>query len=336
MAIKIEYIEYDGLVYDLQVESDESFVANGVVVHNCVMIPVIPGFEPIPAQSGEDWFNGQPDSVKRQMLGPGKYEAYKSGKFAFSQLVTVKPNRTWGPSAQVTSLKDLLDGNGGFTAPPLPRHPNPTPQAPVAPTLQPNPSPLPALAHDLLEQLDLHQVGPQWGKQAHYQSQSYGGVIFDEKGRVLLRKPTGGFGGVEWTFPKGKMDAPDEHPVQTALREVEQETGHSGQITGLVPGQHKGDTGVTNYFIMKSSGFDKAKMDDETEELIWATWDEAEKLIKQGKNKKAVERDLKVLTAATLAHGDLETGFTTNDYLFKQQKSKPVIITTFSDALIRI
>lgn len=51
-------------------------------------------------------------------MGNGRFEAYKDGLFTLDQLVTVKPNPVWGPSAQVTSLAGLLKGRGGG-APPL-------------------------------------------------------------------------------------------------------------------------------------------------------------------------------------------------------------------------
>lgn len=273
----------------------------------CAMLGIIPGLDPIPTESGEAWFNRQSAEVQKQMMGPGKYAAWKAGKFDFNQLVTVKPNATWGPSAQVTSLKDLLRGRGGFTPPSLPRPKPPKPSLPSLPTQQPGPSPLPALNHDALQQLDLHQVGPGWGQQAHWQEQSYGGIIFDEQGRVLLRKPTGNFDGYAWTFPKGRMDSAGEHPVATALREVEQESGHSGAIIGLVPGQYQAGPGSTknNFFLMKSQGFDASKMDRETEDLIWATPAEAEALIGQGTNRAGVKRDLAILKAATTEYAAL-------------------------------
>jgi 8-oxo-dGTP pyrophosphatase MutT (NUDIX family) len=295
----------------------------------CSMLPLVPGFEPVQFETGPEWFMKQPASVQKEMMGPGKYELWKAGGFEFDQLATIKPNRTWGPSAQVTTLKDLQRGRGGFRPPgsPTPAQPRP-PTGPVAP----GPSPLPGLDHEALMIKDLHQLGPDWGEQTNWKNQSYGGILFDDQGRVLLRKPTGEFGGYAWTFPKGKMNNSKEHPVQTALMEVEEETGHDGQIIGLVPGQFKGDTGQTNFFLMKSNSWDRSLMDDETERLVWATPEEAKKLIRQGANEKGVKRDLAVLEAATKAHGDLLSGEATNDYLFDQKG--PVVITNFSQPLL--
>jgi hypothetical protein len=133
------------------------------------------------------------------------------------------------------------------------------------------------------------------------------------------------------------MDSPDEHPVHVASREVEQESGHDCAIIGLVPGQYQAGPGstVNNFFLMKSNGFDKSKMDWETEDLIWATPAEAKALIKQGANKPGVDRDLAILGAATKMHSDLSTGTASNDYIFKQKGYTPnAIITNFSNATI--
>lgn len=84
----------------------------------CSLIPLVEGF-PLPQwQRGLDWFKTLPDEEKRRMMGNGRFEAYKEGLFSLDQLVTVKSNPVWGPSAQVTSLAELLKGRGGG-APPL-------------------------------------------------------------------------------------------------------------------------------------------------------------------------------------------------------------------------
>ena len=67
----------------------------------------------------------------------------------------------------------------------------------------------------------------------------YGGVIFDDLARVLLREPSSHFDGYHWTFPKGASE-PGEHPVDTALREVFEETGHRPDVVGHVPGAFRG------------------------------------------------------------------------------------------------
>ncbi|MBV9864749.1 MAG: NUDIX hydrolase [Abitibacteriaceae bacterium] len=62
---------------------------------------------------------------------------------------------------------------------------------------------------------------------------AYGGVVFDVEKRVLLRKPSNGWGGYAWTFPKGAPEWElDAIPEQTALREVREETGVTRQAVG--------------------------------------------------------------------------------------------------------
>ncbi len=64
----------------------------------------------------------------------------------------------------------------------------------------------------------------------------YGGVVVNEAGEVLLYEPLNHFGGYVWTFPKGTQEE-GESPEQTALREVEEETGVRACIVGEVPGE---------------------------------------------------------------------------------------------------
>lgn len=95
----------------LQTESDRL-----IPLHpqdRCAIIPVIPGHT-INRKWGKQWFDDQPASVQREILGDGRYEAYKDNRFDFDKMVTVKNNPTWGPSAQVTSLNNLLKGRGGL------------------------------------------------------------------------------------------------------------------------------------------------------------------------------------------------------------------------------
>jgi SPP1 gp7 family putative phage head morphogenesis protein len=126
---------------------------------------------------------------------------------------------------------------------------------------------------------------------------SYGGVVVDSRGRVLLREPKGHFDGYAWTFPKGGVEGGD-NPLQTALKEVTEETGHKGRTVGYLPGAFKGGTSDVHMFLMKSEGFDSSKMDAETKGLRWVTKEEAAKLIGKSKNKAGQKRDLAILDAA--------------------------------------
>lgn len=129
---------------------------------------------------------------------------------------------------------------------------------------------------------------------------SYGGVLFDTDGRVLLREPAGHFDGYVWTFPKGRPDG-TRTAEETALREVLEETGYHAEIVRTVPGKFAGGTGTNVYFVMKPIG-DPTKTDSETQSLRWVTPDEAKKLIGQTTNAVGRKRDLAVLEAAVAAY----------------------------------
>jgi len=126
---------------------------------------------------------------------------------------------------------------------------------------------------------------------------SYGGVLFDDAGRVLLRKPTNEFDGYVWTFAKGRLDG-NSTPEETALREVREETGYTATILGAVPGEYPGGSSVTFYYIMSPDGAPQPFDSAETEEIRWSEYEEAVELIGQTRNVVGRQRDLAVLQAA--------------------------------------
>ena len=125
---------------------------------------------------------------------------------------------------------------------------------------------------------------------------TYGGVVLNAAGRLLLREPKGHFDGYVWTFPKGKPE-PSETEEETALREVWEETGVVGDIAKRIPGEFQGGTSKTIYFLMTVER-ETGELDDETESVAWVTADEAAKLIQQTPNQIGRKRDLAVLKAA--------------------------------------
>jgi 8-oxo-dGTP diphosphatase len=131
---------------------------------------------------------------------------------------------------------------------------------------------------------------------------SYGGVPFDESGRVLLREPAGHYDGYHWTFAKGRIDPAEGTAEAVALREVFEETGYHAEIRGRVPGTFKGSTGQNIYFIMWPKGSPE-KPGPETVAVRWATPQEARELIAQTTNAIGRRRDLDVLEAALTACG---------------------------------
>lgn len=150
---------------------------------------------------------------------------------------------------------------------------------------------------------DLHAEG-EWPPGA---KPRYGGVVFNEAGEVLLREPAGHFDGYVWSFPKG-ASLSGEHPAETALREVREETGCDPVLVGHVPGTFTGGVvGSHNYFyVMQQTGsrFDEAvvRRDGETASVRWASYDDARKLISLSTNIGGRKRDLATLDAAYEAH----------------------------------
>ena len=150
---------------------------------------------------------------------------------------------------------------------------------------------------------DLHAEG-EWPVGA---KPRYGGVVFNEDGEVLLREPAGHFDGYVWTFAKG-ASLSGEHPVETALREVREETGCDPMVIGHVPGVFTGGVvGSHNYFyVMVQIGnrTDEFAMrrDGETASIRWASYDDARELVSLSTNTGGRKRDLATLEAAYKAH----------------------------------
>ena len=139
---------------------------------------------------------------------------------------------------------------------------------------------------------------PTWSEHPDWRKQSYGGVLVNNQGKFLLREPANHFGGYTWTFPKGTVGDAAEHPVDTALREVAEETGRKGRILEPLPGNFQGSTGNTNFYLMRSEGHDPSLMDKETWQTKWVAYPEARYLLSQSKNPIGRSRDLAILDRA--------------------------------------
>lgn len=75
----------------------------------CTTIPVVRGASPLIWRQGPEWFEAQSPATQRDILGKGHYYRWQNGDFNLRDLVTVKPNATWGDSLQVTPLKELVN-----------------------------------------------------------------------------------------------------------------------------------------------------------------------------------------------------------------------------------
>lgn len=133
---------------------------------------------------------------------------------------------------------------------------------------------------------------------------AYGGVLFDDRGRVLLVEPAGHYDNTVWTWPKGKPSG-ETTAEAVALREVREETGYHAQVLARVPGSWRGTTGHTVYFVMRPIG-PPVTTCDEIALTRWVAPAEAPSLIQQTTKAKARDRDLEVLTAAVRVHDRLK------------------------------
>jgi 8-oxo-dGTP pyrophosphatase MutT (NUDIX family) len=123
-----------------------------------------------------------------------------------------------------------------------------------------------------------------------------GGVVVDGEGRVLLRRVANDFGSARWTWPKGRPDV-GETPEETALREVREEVGVVASIVAPVPGEFRGTTTATSFWLMEPIE-DLGSFDSETAEVRWVSPDEARELISESPSRVVRERDLAALEAA--------------------------------------
>lgn len=81
---------------------------------------------------------------------------------------------------------------------------------------------------------------------------SSGLLIREPDGRVWLMRPSGGFGGYEHTFPKGRQERGLSLQAN-AIKEAFEETGLKAKITGLA-GDHEGDLTVTRFYTAEREG----------------------------------------------------------------------------------
>lgn len=134
-----------------------------------------------------------------------------------------------------------------------------------------------------------------------------GGVVFNDEGQVLLRRTRGDYGGVRWTFPKGRVDDGESFEA-AALREVKEETAHKARILTVIPKWFEGDVTYTLYFVMAPVRrvVRGPHFWFETAEIRWYTPAEAAEAISQSPNPMPRKRDRDVLGAAVRAWSDLK------------------------------
>lgn len=92
----------DGREYQLDEPLDEH------VQGRCTLIPKVAGIDPPTWQTGKDWLQEQDEATQQTVLGKAAHAAWQDGKIGLDDLVTVKRDRVWGNSLQVTPLRSLI------------------------------------------------------------------------------------------------------------------------------------------------------------------------------------------------------------------------------------
>jgi SPP1 gp7 family putative phage head morphogenesis protein len=113
----------------------------------CTSIPVLDVAAPSRVKPGAEEFARLSEAEQRQILGPGKFAAYKAG-LPLENLVGFKRDPQWGPVRFERSLSAAKTGPmWGAMPDPLPKRqpPAPPPQPQPAPPPQPQVQPVPAL-----------------------------------------------------------------------------------------------------------------------------------------------------------------------------------------------
>lgn len=132
---------------------------------------------------------------------------------------------------------------------------------------------------------------------------TYGVVMFNAHGQVLLREAFGQIGDCVWTFARGRPQGGDS-PEEAAVRSAFEETGYRAEVLDVIPVAFPGTNTSSAFFIAGSSG-QQGKYTKETVATRWVGLEEAAELISQTKNKTGRERDRAILRAAEDVKGRL-------------------------------
>jgi len=125
-------------VFNIEVEHDHSYVADGFVVHNCLSClsldgtlfpltttfmathtscrcssrPKVSGVDDPAMQTGRQWFDAQPDAVKRQMVPVSAYDDLAAGRLQLQDFVHLDRNDRWGDRYRQASVTDARANAG--------------------------------------------------------------------------------------------------------------------------------------------------------------------------------------------------------------------------------
>lgn len=108
-------------------------------------------------------------------------------------------------------------------------------------------------------------------------SKAAGIIVILPDDRVLLVKPTGGFYGYNYSFPKGRNDV-GETLRETAIREVKEESGLYAKITGFLM-DNLGTASMTRFYLGKIVGGDPSSCHWESCKVLFVPKNRLKELI---------------------------------------------------------
>jgi len=99
----------------------------------CTVVPVLRGetLDDLGLSDSRSWFDEQPESVQRGIMGPGRLALYQQEndglgrQMLWDRMVSRTVHPDWGPNLKLTSIADLKEGLGGLPVDglPTPDHP---------------------------------------------------------------------------------------------------------------------------------------------------------------------------------------------------------------------
>lgn len=80
----------------------------------CMAEPMLENFPSPYAQSGREYFEGLDPAAQETIMGPARYEAWRSGEVPLEAMARMHTHPTWGESPQVVPLNQLVGQASGL------------------------------------------------------------------------------------------------------------------------------------------------------------------------------------------------------------------------------
>jgi len=121
-----------------------------------------------------------------------------------------------------------------------------------------------------------------------------GGVVVRDGRVAVVHRPRYD----DWSLPKGKLD-PGESWEAAAVREVEEEMGTRGtlgaELEPVFYRDRKGRAKAVRYWLMEAGDEDVFAANDEVDELLWSSPEEALERLSYDKDRDTVARALELI-----------------------------------------